>query len=151
MFLRLRNRRTEGDGKHAGEAPLEKVGEGKPMKTSSLTPSQMLLMKQWESLMALSRAYRRDPAFRARCEEDPRAVLAEEGVDLPPGMEVRFVADAADTLHVTMPVDPNAPLSEEELAMAGGGTGRINVDSYGCQYRLRWNPGRRVYEYEYNA
>ena len=57
------------------------------METNSLTPLQKLLMKQWERLMALSRAYRTDPAFRARCEEDPGAVLAEEGVDLPPGMK----------------------------------------------------------------
>lgn len=121
------------------------------MKKSSLTPSRKLLMKQWERLMALSRAYRKDPAFRARCEEAPRAVLAEEGVDLPPGMEVRFVADAADTVHVVMPVDPNTPLSEEELAMAGGGKGRINIDLYGRPYQLRWNPERMTYEYDYNA
>lgn len=121
------------------------------MTTNSRTPSRKLLMKQWERLMALSRAYRTDPAFRARCEEDPRAVLAEEGVDLPPGMEVRFVADAADTVHVAMPVDPNIPLSEEELAMAGGGQGRINIDSYGRRYQLRWNPERKMYEYDYNA
>ena len=121
------------------------------METNSLTPLQKLLMKQWERLMALSRAYRTDPAFRARCEEDPGAVLAEEGVDLPPGMEVRFVADAADTVHVAMPVDPNTPLSEEELAMAGGGKGRLHIDSYGRQYRLRWNPERKMYEHDYNA
>ena len=102
------------------------------METNSLTPLQKLLMKQWERLMALSRAYRTDPAFRARCEEDPGAVLAEEGVDLPPGMEVRFVADAADTVHVAMPVDPNTP-SERRGTRDGGGRQRE------APYRLVWS------------
>lgn len=121
------------------------------MKTNSLTPTQKLLMERWERLMALSRAYRTDPAFRARCEEDPRAVLAEVGVVLPPGMEVRFVADTADTVHVAIPVDPNTPLSEEELAMAGGGKRRVHTDSYGQQYQLRWNPERKMFEHDYNV
>lgn len=121
------------------------------METNSLTPTQKLLMERRERLMALSRAYRTDPAFRARCEENPRAVLAEEGVVLPPGMEVRFVADTADTVHVAMPVDPNIPLSEEELAMAGGGKRRIHTDSDGRQYQLRWNPERMMFEHDYNV
>ncbi len=121
------------------------------METNSLKPLRNLLMERWKKLMALSRAYRTDPAYRARCDEDPRAVLAEECVDLPPGMEVRFVADTADTVHVAMPVDPNTPLSEEELAMAAAGEGRLHIDSYGRQYQLRWNPERKMYEHDYNV
>ena len=121
------------------------------METNSLTPTQKLPMERRERLMALSRACRTDPAFRARCEEDPRAVPAEEGVVLPPGMEVRFVADTADTVHVAMPVDPNTPASEEELATAGGGKRRIHTDSHGRRYRLRWNPERKTFEHDHNV
>ena len=35
--------------------------------------------------------------------------------------------------------------------MAGGGKGRLHIDSYGRQYRLRWNPERKMYEHDYNA
>ena len=33
------------------------------------------------------KAYRADPEFRSRADEDPRAVLAEQDLELPPGVE----------------------------------------------------------------
>ena len=72
-------------------------------------------------------------------------------MDLPPGMEVRFVADTADTVHVAMPVDPNTPLSEKSWRWQRPAKGGSTIDSYGRQYQLRWNPERKMYEHDYNV
>ena len=68
-------------------------------------------------------AYHRDPDLRSRCESDPHAVLTENGVEVPLGYEVRFVANTADVFHFVLPPDPNVPLTDEELAGVVGGNG----------------------------
>ena len=84
-------------------------------------------------------AYHRDPDLRSRCESDPHAVLAENGVEVPLGYEVRFVANTADVFHFTLPPDPNAPLTEEELAGVVGGKGEHtpSYESLGLEIRSR--------------
>ena len=64
-----------------------------------------------------------DPELRARCESDPHGVLAENGVGVPLGYDVRFVADTADVHHFVLPPDPNASLDDEDLDMVVGGKG----------------------------
>ena len=65
-----------------------------------------------------------DPELRARCESDPHGVLAENGVEVPLGYDVRFVADTADVHHFVLPPDPNASLEDDDLDMVVGGKGR---------------------------
>ena len=66
--------------------------------------------------------YRKEPDLRARMEEDPAAVFADFGLDLPPHTDVRVVEDSADVFHVTLPLDPNVQLGDEQLnTVAGGG------------------------------
>lgn len=69
----------------------------------------------------LANAYRQDPAFRARTDADPHAVLAEQGIDVPPWVEVRIVENTAETFHFVLPPSPNAALEDEALAMIAGG------------------------------
>ncbi len=64
-----------------------------------------------------------DPELRARCESDPHGVLAENGVEVPLGYDVRFVADTANVHHFVLPPDPNASLEDEDLDMVVGGKG----------------------------
>ena len=75
------------------------------------------------ALGAVASAWRKDKEFRARVEADPKAALAEKGVDVP-AEDVRVAVDKEDNLHVVLPTDPNAEMSDEELKMVSGGTSR---------------------------
>jgi hypothetical protein len=54
---------------------------------------------------------------------DPKAVLAEHGMDVPDGMDVKVVENADNCVHITMPAPPSGhmELSDEELSNAAGG------------------------------
>ena len=67
-----------------------------------------------------------DPALRAKAVSDPAGMLAERGIALPEGFDVRMVANSDDTFHVVLPPGPNAVLEDEALAGAVGGS------TYGC-------------------
>ena len=94
-----------------------------------LTPDKMTpeRVREYQSNFApyrsLAEQYRLDESLRARVDAgDVEDLLPDLGLDLPPGMEVRIVADSADTHHVVLPPDPNQQLSDEALgAVAGGG------------------------------
>lgn len=79
-----------------------------------------------ESFVDFTRRYRKSPDLRARADAEPRAVLSECGVALPPGRDVRIVANTAKTLHFVLPPDPNALLADEDLAAVAGG---VNADT----------------------
>lgn len=55
--------------------------------------------------------------YRARAVCDPRGVLAEFGLELPPGMQVRVLDSTADMRYLVLPRRPpgTEQLSEEEL------------------------------------
>ena len=88
-----------------------------------------------------------DEGFMERLLSDPRVVLAEHDLEVPPGMEVEVVMgtevkiDDADTMvrRFILPVGPSQELMEEELggdvmAYCGcGGCGRCG----GCGCRCR--------------
>ena len=71
----------------------------------------------------LADAYRADADLRARAEAEPRAVLAERGLDVlaPPGPGVRIVADTGDTIHFALPPDPNTEVADEALVNISAG------------------------------
>ena len=54
---------------------------------------------------------------------DPRAALAEVGVEVPAGTTIKVVENTADTQHVVLPVAPDnaSELSIEELEKVAGG------------------------------
>lgn len=45
----------------------------------------------------------RSPEFRRALLENPGKVLAEAGIRLPEGVNVRFVENTADTVHIVIP------------------------------------------------
>ena len=63
------------------------------------------------------------PELRARVKADPKAALAEEGVDLPFD-EARVVEDTPETTHIAL-TDPNAELSDEQMETVVGGTTQL--------------------------
>ena len=78
-----------------------------------------------ERFHAFAARYREDPELRARIESgDLSDAVAGLGLPHPPeGKEVRIVADTLEVVHIIMPPDPNADLTDESLrAVAGGKT-----------------------------
>lgn len=59
-----------------------------------------------------------DPAFKLRLMADPRAVLKEEGIEVPAGADVRVVENTDQVVYLTLPRQPTDELSDEEVARA---------------------------------
>ena len=79
------------------------------------------MTEQKNQLASLFAACWKDEALKARFMSDPRAVLAEHGMDVPDGMDVKVVENADDCVHITMPAPPRGDLSDDELEKAAGG------------------------------
>ena len=81
-----------------------------------------------------------DADARERFLADPKAVLVAAGLDLPEWITVTAREGDLAELTITLPPlrDPNADLSEEQLAAVSGGSGPAgycNWDNW-CQNRL---------------
>ena len=83
------------------------------------------MTEQRNQLADLFAACWKDEALKQRFMNDPKAVLAEYGMDVPDGMTVNVVENADNTVHITMPAPPSGhqDLSDEELSNAAGGAG----------------------------
>jgi nitrile hydratase alpha subunit len=68
-----------------------------------------------------------DEAFKRRLLAEPAAVLAEQDIELPPGMEVRVYEDSPTAVHLALPPKPS-----DELADALAGQAQMNP--YGQRY-----------------
>ena len=73
----------------------------------------------------------KDDALKARFMADPKAVLAERGIEMPDGMDVTVVENTDNTVHITLPMAPDghAELSDEELSNAAGGGCGLQLNS----------------------
>ncbi len=69
-------------------------------------------------VLGLPPSWYKDPAYRSRLVREPRAVLAELGLDLPDETEVRVWDSSAEIRYMVLPLRPEGTeaLSEEELA-----------------------------------
>jgi hypothetical protein len=85
-------------------------------------PQQQEAMKQWGQVVTQAWS---DEAYKQRLLADPKAVLAEAGVAIPPNLQVRVHAATPDEFHLVLPAPPQAPagqkLSEAELDQVAGG------------------------------
>ncbi|MDC0429320.1 NHLP leader peptide family RiPP precursor [Phycisphaerales bacterium] len=81
------------------------------------------MTEQKNQLATLFAACWKDEALKARLMADPKAVLAEHGMDVPDGMDVKVVENADNCVHITMPAPPSGSnkLSDEEVSNAAGG------------------------------
>ena len=82
------------------------------------------MTEQRNQLADLFAACWKDDALKARFMADPKAVLAERGIDMPDNIDVKVVENSDNTVHITLPVPPDGhhELSMEELSHAAGGT-----------------------------
>ena len=80
------------------------------------------MTEQRNAMAELFAACWKDEALKARFMSDPKAVLAERGIDVPDNMNVKVVENSDTIVHITMPMPTDAPqLSDEELSQAAGG------------------------------
>ena len=81
------------------------------------------MTEQRNAMAELFAACWKDEALKARFMSDPKAVLAERGIDVPDNIDVNVVENSDNTVHITMPKAPDgvAELSDAELAGAAGG------------------------------
>ena len=81
------------------------------------------MTEQRNQLAALFAACWKDEALKARFMTDPKAVMAEHGIDVPANMNVNVVENSDNTVHITMPKAPagDGELSDEELSNVAGG------------------------------
>ena len=84
------------------------------------------MTEQRNQLADLFAACWKDEALKQRFMADPKAVLAEYGMDVPDGMDVNVVENTDTTVHITMPAPPSGSmdLSDDELCNAAGGGAR---------------------------
>ncbi len=82
------------------------------------------MTEQRNAMAELFAACWKDEALKARFMSDPKAVLAERGIDVPDNMNVNVVENSDNTVHITMPKAPDGAmnLSDSELAGVAGGT-----------------------------
>ena len=81
------------------------------------------MTEQRNAMAELFAACWKDEALKARFMSDPKAVLAEYGIDVPDGIDVNVVENSDNTVHITMPQAPAGAgeLSDEELSNVAGG------------------------------
>jgi nitrile hydratase len=72
----------------------------------------------WD-VMGLPPTWYKMPAYRSRAVLEPRAVLAEFGLDLPPDREVRVWDSSAELRYMVLPLRPEGAADLDEEALAG--------------------------------
>ena len=97
------------------------------------------MTEQKNQLASLFAACWKDEALKARFMSDPKAVLAEYGMDVPGGMDVKVVENADNCVHITMPAPPagDGDLSDGELSNAAGGV--LNRKHLGPMPKVRYS------------
>ena len=67
----------------------------------------------------------KDSAFKQRFLSDPKGVLKEHAIEIPPNVQVKVVENTADQLYITLPPSPQASgreMSDAQLDQVSGGT-----------------------------
>jgi nitrile hydratase len=70
-------------------------------------------------LLGVPPAWYKSLAYRSRTVADPRGVLAEFGVELPGGVEVRVHDSTADLRYIVLPMRPKGTQGWSETQLAG--------------------------------
>ena len=70
-----------------------------------------------------------DEAFKQRLLSDPQGALAEHGIEVPAGHEVRVVENSDNVTHVVLPAKPR-DLSDEQLDQIAAAGSDANYYAY---------------------
>ena len=81
------------------------------------------MTEEKNTLVQLFAACWKDEALKTRFMADPKAMLAEYGMPVPEGMNIKVVENSDRRVHITLPAPPvgHTDLSDEELSKAAGG------------------------------
>ena len=81
------------------------------------------MSKQHNVLAETFAACWKDEAFKARFLANPKAVLAEQGIEVPDGIDVNVVENSDNCVHITLPAPPNnmEQLTDQVLQESAGG------------------------------
>ena len=87
------------------------------------------MTEERDKMAGLFTACWKDEALKARFMADPKAVLAEHGMPVPDGLNVKVVENTGNSVYITMPASPRSgmPISDDELGKAAGGCIMTNV------------------------
>ena len=76
--------------------------------------------KQYGQLVAKAWS---DEGFKARLLANPKAAMAEVGMDAPEGVEIEVVESTQEKAYLVIPPKPVGELSDEDLDKVSGGWG----------------------------
>ena len=104
------------------------------------------MTEQRNQLAALFAACWKDEALKARFMADPKAVLAEYGIDVPANIDVNVVENTDNTVHITLPAGPGSVggLTDAELTRVAGGNSCYDNTINHCATD---NPGKDCHSY----
>lgn len=99
-------------------------------------------------LAAIFEKAQSDPSFRERLLADPSAVLAGEGITVPPGFTIVAVEDTPMRMHLVLPpASPTGEVSEQDLDAVAGGNSTLPGMSFLLKYGVPppVGPGAWIY------
>lgn len=99
------------------------------MQLESTQTDAALARKDMAALMCFAEEYHSDPDLREQVLHDPKAALAARDYTFYPDLDVRIVANTADTFYFVLPPDPNVALDDEALSVVAGGKSASTVGS----------------------
>jgi hypothetical protein len=76
-----------------------------------------------------------DPLFKERLKNNPKAVLAEMGVETPAGLDIEVVENTPAKLYLTLPAPPRRESPDDEqiaLAAVSPRSGTCTKTTYKC-------------------
>ena len=90
------------------------------------------MTEEKNALARLFAACWKDEALKARFMADPKAVLAEHGMPVPDGMNIKVVENSDSHVHIALPAPPagHMDLSDSDLSHAAGGTQFTHCELY---------------------
>ena len=74
--------------------------------------------KQYGQLIAKAWS---DEEFKARLMANPKAAMAEVGMDAPEGVEIEVVESTQEKAYLVIPPKPDGELSDDDLDKVSGG------------------------------
>lgn len=84
-----------------------------------------------------------DAAFKKRFMSEPKKVLAEFGMDLPAGLDVKVVENSDKVMYLTLPPNPKTlsdELSDNQLDAVSGGANVAQVGPTPAVVRQPYKP-----------